>query len=230
MEDKEMQNQFIQWLAKKTGVKSEEELKQVLVKLQSNKEQLNQMVQEFKTEIGGEQPQPQFKTGGKLAYLNCLEKFKKGGKVDCGCGGVKMEKGAKVPKAFLGAALGAMKGAGAILKGGTSAVKGAQTLANVAKGANFGLKALSVGKQIAGGMKPGMTTQTKNVLGDTATMSVPNMNTPTQPTFQVGMMNSPNDIPGGQVLYPPTMNQQVNTQPRIVEKGAKLKAKVGKKK
>ena len=93
------QQQFIQWLAKKTGAKTEQDVKQVLAKLQANKQQFQQVIQQFKTEMaqgqGGPSEEPQqedmatYSSGGKLSYIDCL---KKGGVVDCGCGGTKMKK------------------------------------------------------------------------------------------------------------------------------------------
>lgn len=224
MEDQEMQAQFIQWLAQKTGAKTEDELKQVIMKLQSDKGQMQQVMQEFQAEMSGGQPTMQ-RAGGKLAYLRCLSQFKKGGKVDCGCGGAKMEKGAKVPKAFLGAVMGAIKGAGAIAKGGASVAKGAQALATAGKVAGMANKAIGIGQQVAGALKPRPAGTSTNATGLQGYQTMPNINTPTMPSFQVGMVDSPNDVPGGRVLYPGVQNSVQDTTPKLVEKGAKLKAK-----
>lgn len=80
MNEQEMQQQFMQWLAKKTGVKNEQELQQVLSKLQGDPERMQQAMQEFQNEASG--GQPIMKDGGKLAYIECL---KKGGDINCGC-------------------------------------------------------------------------------------------------------------------------------------------------
>lgn len=221
MEDQEMQAKFIQWLAQKTGAKTEDELKQVIMKLQSDKNQMQQVMQEFQTEMSGGQPTLQ-KSGGKLAYLQCLSQFRKGGKVDCGCGGVKMEKGSKVPKAFLGAVMGAIKGAGAIAKGGTSLAKGANALAKVGKIAGGVQKAVGIGQQFMGQLNTPPTNQPST--GTMGTQNMPSLNTPTMPSFQVGMYNNPNQVPGAQVMYQGVQGS-VDQTPILKEKGGKLKPK-----
>jgi len=150
MDNKEIQAQFIKWLANKTGAKSEQELTDIIKKLQSTEGAMEQTIQEFKKELGESQSESMFKKGGKLDYLDCLSKFKKGGKMDCGCG----SKSPKIQKAFLGSVLGALKGASTIMKGGTSAIKGAQTLATIGKVANTAQGMLNIGKNIVGGTNP----------------------------------------------------------------------------
>lgn len=300
MEDQEMQAQFIQWLAQKTGVKTEDELKQVIMKLQSDKGQMQQVMQEFQAEMSGGQGQPTMqRAGGKLAYLRCLSQFKKGGNIDCGCGGTKMqnggdlkamasksdsaldarakqkvgktvsenvntpeyksfstkqkqessnfgkvtlspksqkkldeqkklqkkEVGGQIPKAFLGAIMNAVKGAGAIAKGGASIAKGAKTLSTINKVAG-------IAGQVAGAVKPLMGSRpvgtSTNAVGDKGYQTMPNINTPTMPSFQVGMVNNPNQVPGGSVLYQGNKDSVDNT-PMITEKGGKLRAKKTKK-
>lgn len=109
--DEQMQQQFIQWLAKKTGAKTQEDLQRVLAKLQSTKGQMEQVVQQFQQEMSGGQgspddgttmEQPAFKAGGTLSYINCL---KQGGTMDCGC----IKKGAKGTKVTSQANVSAIK-------------------------------------------------------------------------------------------------------------------------
>lgn len=97
------QEQFIDWLSKKLKVKSPSELKLILQKMGEAK--VKEQYDLFQKESGGESFEdqennstsiPMSLQGGKLDYLKCLELFKKGGKIGCGCSGKKMEKGGQV--------------------------------------------------------------------------------------------------------------------------------------
>ena len=147
--EKEESAKFIQYMAKKLNVKSQAELETALTSM--GEEKLKAAYEEFKS-------QPTYREGGKLDYLGCLKKFKKGGVMDCGCGS-KMKKGGVV-KAQWGAILGAAKGvmagaktAGTLAKGASTAMKvgkGLQTAGKVLKGAND----LYTGYQTAMAPKP----------------------------------------------------------------------------
>lgn len=106
--DEQTQQQFIQWLAKKTGAKTQQDLQKVLAKLQSNKGQMEQVIQQFQQEMTSTQEgqsaieEPMYEKGGKLPYVDCL---KKGGAVDCGC----VKKGSKGTKVTSQANAGAIK-------------------------------------------------------------------------------------------------------------------------
>lgn len=233
MDNKEMQAQFIQWLGKKTGVKSEKELMDVIKKLQSTEGAMEQTIQEFKNEMGGEQAPPVLKAGGKFDYLDCLSKLKKGGTINCGCGA----KVPKVQKAFLGSVLGAFKGASSILKGGTSLAKGAKTLSTISKVAKVGQQAIGIGKNVMGAMQPTTGVAQAPMQGvATGGQAIPSpigqVGQPANPITGVPMATALNTrvTPGLQPMG--TQVKQLGMQPMktiapklIAEKGAKLKVK-----
>ena len=197
--EKEESAKFIQYMAKKLKVNSQEELESALKSM--GEEKLKEEYDNFKRE-----EKPTFKTGGTLEYLKCLQSLKKGGIVDCGCG-KKMKKGSMVQKAFLGAILGGLKGvmagaktAGSLAKGASTAMKigkGIQTVGNVASAGQQILGAaqqfmappkpvgqqtiatteVGINPQISPSLNP-VTTQTTPVLN---TRSIPTLNQPTQP-------------------------------------------------
>jgi hypothetical protein len=238
MDEKEMQAQFIQWLAKKTGAKSEQELTEVIKKLQSTEGAMEQTLQQFQSEMsGGQQEQPAYKVGGKLAYIECLSKLKKGGKMDCGCG-AKMP---KVQKAQAGAALGlfskiggAFKGAQGILSGAKTAgtlAKGAQTLATINKVAGYGQQALNIGKNIVGGMQPteGVQQPTMTAQGtQLGTITPPATANPVTGAPTATVLNTrvaPTLQPMGTQARPPGMLPMKPIAPKLVANGTKLEAK-----
>ena len=104
MNDKQLQEAFIQFLAQKSGAKNEKELEEYVKQL--GEDGLKQAYAEF-TEVMQKQTQ-KAKQGAKLNYIKQLKHqcpegqepyyYKKGGMVNCGCKGVKMEDGGKTPK------------------------------------------------------------------------------------------------------------------------------------
>lgn len=103
MNDKQLQEAFIQFLAQKSGAKNEKELEAYVKQL--GEDGLKQAYAEF-TQLMQKQTQ-KAKQGAKLNYIKQLKHqcpegyevtyFKKGGMVECGCG-KKMENGGKSPK------------------------------------------------------------------------------------------------------------------------------------
>lgn len=91
MDEKQLQQAFIQYLAQKSGAKTEQELQKYIQSL--GEEGLKQAQQEFMQIIQGQAQRAEH--GAKLQYFRKLKKqcaedeelvyFKKGGKVDCGC-------------------------------------------------------------------------------------------------------------------------------------------------
>lgn len=104
MNDKQLQEAFIQFLAQKSGAKNEKELEAYVKQL--GEDGLKQAYAEF-TEVMQKKTQ-KAKQGAKLNYIKQLKHqcpegqepyyYKKGGMVNCGCKGVKMEDGGKTPK------------------------------------------------------------------------------------------------------------------------------------
>lgn len=104
MNDKQLQEAFIQFLAQKSGAKNEKELEAYVKQLGENG--LKQAYAEF-TEVMQKQTQ-KAKQGAKLNYIKQLKHqcpdgqelvyYKEGGLVKCGCAGKKMEKGGEAPK------------------------------------------------------------------------------------------------------------------------------------
>lgn len=229
MNDQDMQAQFIQWLAKKTGAKTEAELKQVIEKLQADEPTFKKVMAQFEAEMGN-QTQTTMKNGGRLDYLNCLKQFKKGGTMkDCGCDGKKIVKGfaglAAIGKAVTkapGLAKGVTKlptmgqkvaGAASNLKRNMQSVQGiANTITKVGDAASkVGGIVSSVG-QTAQVFKNGPTAPINQVTGSTNTPSTYNVGT-------FGMYNNPSG-PGGISTSDPN---QARVIPKLAEKGAKLK-------
>lgn len=95
----ENQDQFISWLSAMLEATDEEDLKRKVQELgeEGIKNAYNQFMQES-TEIRSN------KDGGKLEYIKCLQELAKGGKVNCGCGGVKLslkkDKGGKLSRSY----------------------------------------------------------------------------------------------------------------------------------
>lgn len=77
--DEQTQEQFVQWLAQKLGVQSEEELQQAVQ--QMGEEGIQQAMQQFQQEMGGGQQAAAYLNGGKIEYLKSLKSFKKGGMI-----------------------------------------------------------------------------------------------------------------------------------------------------
>lgn len=75
--DEQTQQQFIQWLSQKLGVQSQEELESAVQEM--GEEGIQQALQQFQQEMGGQQQAAAFLNGGKLDYLKNLRSFKKGG-------------------------------------------------------------------------------------------------------------------------------------------------------
>lgn len=104
MNDKEIQQEFINFLAKKSGAKTEAELNKYLKSL--SKEEQSKLKDEF-TQYMQQKAKAMKKAekGAKLNYIRqlahkCAEGeelvyFKRGGRVDCGCIGKKLEDGGK---------------------------------------------------------------------------------------------------------------------------------------
>ena len=111
MNDKELQQAFLQFLAKKSGAKSQKELEKYVQSL--GEDGLKQAYDEF-TKVMQSQAQ-KAAHGAKLQYFRDLKHkcaegeelvfYKKGGSVECGCVGKKMEKGGEVKKASTGTAV-----------------------------------------------------------------------------------------------------------------------------
>lgn len=92
--NQDLQNQFIGWLSEKLQIQDEGQLKEKLKEL--GEDGIKQAYDQFLKESTQAQ---QYKKGGKLEYLKCLQSLKKGGKMEKGCGcGAKMEKGGEVKK------------------------------------------------------------------------------------------------------------------------------------
>ena len=79
--DEQTQAQFIQWLASKLGVQSEEELQQAVE--QMGEEGIQQAMQQFMQENQGGSVGA-YLNGGKLDYIKSLYAFKKGGSIKNG--------------------------------------------------------------------------------------------------------------------------------------------------
>lgn len=104
MNDKELQQAFLQFLAKKSGAKNQQELEKYVQSL--GEDGLKQAYDEF-TKVMQSQAQ-KAAHGAKLQYFRNLKHkcgeneelvfYKKGGSVECGCVGKKMEKGGEAPK------------------------------------------------------------------------------------------------------------------------------------
>ena len=108
MNDKELQQAFLQFLAKKSGAKNQQELEKYVQSL--GEDGLKQAYNEF-TKVMQSQAQ-KAAHGAKLQYFRDLKHkcaegeelvfYKKGGSVECGCKGKVMEKGGEVKKASTG--------------------------------------------------------------------------------------------------------------------------------
>lgn len=97
MEDK--QQEFIAWLGEKLQAQDEGDLKKKLEGL--GKDEIRQAYEQFLSEA--DNTVASARLGGKLEYIECLKQFKKGGSIDCGCGGMKIKsKGGKLGKHQLG--------------------------------------------------------------------------------------------------------------------------------
>ena len=104
MNDKELQQAFIQFLAQKSGAKTQQELEKYIQNL--GEDGLKQAYTEF-TQLMQQQAQ-KAKHGAKLQYFRQLKNqcaedeelyyFKKGGSIGCGCKKKKMEAGGPAPK------------------------------------------------------------------------------------------------------------------------------------
>lgn len=87
---------FIEWLPKRVkefqGMQPEQIAQALdgMTKTPEGQKQVQQLMQQFQQELqqGG---QPAFRNGGKIHDFIC--KHAKGGSVDCGCGGIKVQKG-----------------------------------------------------------------------------------------------------------------------------------------
>lgn len=111
MNDKELQQAFLQFLAKKSGAKNQQELEKYVQSL--GEDGLKQAYNEF-TKVMQSQAQ-KAAHGAKLQYFRDLKHkcaegeelvfYKKGGSVECGCKGKVMEKGGEVKKASTGTAI-----------------------------------------------------------------------------------------------------------------------------
>lgn len=111
MNDKELQQAFLQFLAKKSGAKNQQELEKYVQSL--GEDGLKQAYDEF-TKVMQSQAQ-KAAHGAKLQYFRNLKHkcgeneelvfYKKGGSVECGCKGKVMEKGGEVKKASTGTAI-----------------------------------------------------------------------------------------------------------------------------
>lgn len=80
--DEQMQQQFIEWIAQKLGVSSEQELQSALE--QMGEEGIQQAMTQFQQEMGGQQSAAAYLHGGKLEYIKNLQSFMKGGKIKNG--------------------------------------------------------------------------------------------------------------------------------------------------
>jgi hypothetical protein len=80
--DEQTQQQFIQWLAQKLGVSSEQELQSALE--QMGEEGIQQAMAQFQQESAGQQSAAAYLNGGKLDYIKNLQSFMKGGKIKDG--------------------------------------------------------------------------------------------------------------------------------------------------
>ena len=211
--EKEESAKFIQYMAKKPNVKTQAELETALTSM--GEEKLKAAYEEFKA-------QPSYRSGGKLDYLGCLKKFKKGGVVDCGCG-KKLKKGGVV-KAQWGAILGAAKGVMSGAKTAGALAKGASTAMKVGKGLQTAGKVLNGANAVYGAYKSATTPTTQQ----------PQM-VQLMPTQQVAM-NPP--VPAAynpiRAQNTPTLSQQsiptlnpaptpILTKPLYSEDGGKLK-------
>lgn len=107
MDDKELQQKFLQFLVKKSGAKTQKDLEKYVQSL--GEEGLKKAYEEFSKEVINEQNKKVNKAahGMKLNYIKNLKNqcaddeelvyFKKGGTLDCGCR-KKMQKGGETPK------------------------------------------------------------------------------------------------------------------------------------
>lgn len=221
MNDQDMQAQFIQWLAKKTGAKTEAELKQVVEKLQADEPTMQKVMAQFQAEMGGQANEaPQFAKGGKLDYIECLQHMKKGGKMDCGCG-------KKVTKGQLGM----------VAKAASLTPKIAGLVKTAKPALSLGQKALKFGMDnkkaiigtIQGGLDLAKSLKPKNTDSTVITPSADNdyyganagaVQSPPMLSMQrqVPIFTGSN-IPDGGIVRKP------ETQPALKEKGGKLKKK-----
>ena len=104
MNDEQLQQAFLQFLAEKSGAKNEKELQAYVQQL--GEEGLQQAYAEFAQLM--QQQTRKAKHGAKLNYIKQLKHqcpegqelvyFKRGGMIDCGCMGKKMEDGGKTEK------------------------------------------------------------------------------------------------------------------------------------
>ena len=136
---------FIQYMAKKLKVSSQKELEDALTNM--GEEKLKAAYDEYKQ--GGDEP-TEYGDGGSLEYIKCLNFLKKGGVMDCGCGSKMKKGGPVVPKAFLGALLGAGK---ALMAGSKLAGTGIKAMGTMAKAGKFmgnASKVMNAGQQILG--------------------------------------------------------------------------------
>lgn len=218
--EKEESVKFIQYMAKKLNVKNQAELETALTNM--GEEKLKAAYDEFKS-------QPSYREGGKLDYLNCLKKFKKGGVMGCGCGGP-MKKGGVV-KAQWGAILGAAKSLGTAAKSfktgmalaGTAA-KGVDTLGKAGKIAGNVKSVLDTGSKLYSGYQDMMKPK---VAQPQMVQMMPTQQVPLNP--QVPQINNPVTATNAPILNQrsiPTINPAPGTQPvkpLYGEDGAKLK-------
>lgn len=79
--DEQTQQAFIQWLAQKLGVSSEQELQSALE--QMGEEGIQQAMAQFQQESSG-QSAAAYLHGGRLEYIKNLQSFMKGGKIKNG--------------------------------------------------------------------------------------------------------------------------------------------------
>lgn len=121
MEDN--QQEFISWLAGKLEAQDEEDLKQKVKEL--GDEGIKAAYDQFLTDNVQSR-----KDGGKIQYIKCLQEFKKGGKMGCGCGGMKLslkkEKGGTVEPSFNGKAVKGLNPKKVIMGQGIDGVLGAK--------------------------------------------------------------------------------------------------------
>jgi hypothetical protein len=219
MNDQDMQAQFIQWLAQKTGAKTEEELKQVVERLQSDEPTMQKVMAQFQSEVGeGQAAASQFAEGGKLDYLDCLNKMKKGGKMDCGCN-KKVAKGlvGMIAKAatLIPKVAGLAKTAKPVLSLGQKALKFGMDNKNAILGTIQG--GMDLAKSARGSKNTDSTVVTPSTGNDYYGANAGAIQSPQMLSMQRQVpVFTGNDIPNGGVT---------NTQPKLIEKGGKLKKK-----
>ena len=225
--EKQESAKFIQYMAKKLKVNSQQELETAIKNM--GPEKLKAAYAEYQQSEGSDSNSSdtaEYKQGGSLEYIRCLNVLKKGGVVDCGCGS-KMKKGGSIQKAFLGALLAGAKG---IMAGANTAGKlaqGASTAMKVGKGIQTVGKIAQIGQQLTDAANQFMAPKpTATVTPVAATSQVP-LNPQVAPALNPVTSQNPPALNAQSIpTFTPTGTQPAGTQPikpTLQEDGGKLK-------